>query len=112
MRRAIGSTFTVLAFAAAALAGCSDPEAETPGGAATETEDMATDEAMGDAVLSTADSELGEIVVDGELQVTVDGRPVYLYAGDSAPGDVAGQGVDGEWWAVGPDGSEITEGGG
>ena len=45
---------------------------------------------------------------DGELQVTVDDRPVYLYADDEAPGDVNGQGLQDVWWAVAPDGSEIT----
>jgi len=45
---------------------------------------------------------------DGEPQVTLDGRPVYLYAGDAAPGDVAGQGLDDIWWVVAPDGAEIT----
>ncbi|GAB3095212.1 COG4315 family predicted lipoprotein [Isoptericola nanjingensis] len=45
---------------------------------------------------------------DGESQVTLDGRPVYLYAGDAAPGDVAGQGIQDVWWVVAPDGSEIT----
>ncbi|MFE5307026.1 hypothetical protein [Isoptericola sp. NPDC056605] len=45
---------------------------------------------------------------DGEPQVTLDGRPVYLYAGDAAPGDVDGQGLQDIWWVVAPDGSEIT----
>ncbi|WP_277213577.1 COG4315 family predicted lipoprotein [Isoptericola croceus] len=46
---------------------------------------------------------------DGELQVTLDGRPVYLFVGDEAPGDVAGQAVEDVWWVVAPDGAEITE---
>ncbi|MEL7978234.1 hypothetical protein AAG589_20370 [Isoptericola sp. F-RaC21] len=45
---------------------------------------------------------------DGKPQVTLDDRPVYLYAGDGAPGDVAGQGVQDIWWVVAPDGSEVT----
>lgn len=44
--------------------------------------------------------------VDGKLQVTVDGRPIYTYAADSKAGDVTGQGVGGVWYAVNPDGSE------
>ncbi len=115
-----------------------------------------------DAVLATADSDLGEIVVDGQgrtvyvfdrdtagarssactgpclenwppvtsetaepsvdgvtgdvgtiewddgtLQVTLDGWPLYLFAGDAEPGDTAGQGVQGVWWVVGPDGARI-----
>ena len=47
--------------------------------------------------------------VDGELQVTVDGRPVYTYAADQAPGDVSGQGVNGVWYVVAPDGTEIMD---
>ena len=48
---------------------------------------------------------------DGRLQLTVNGRPVYTFTGDSAKGDVNGQGVDGfgaRWWAVGPNGTRIT----
>lgn len=45
---------------------------------------------------------------DGSTQVTYDGLPLYLYAPDSEPGDVSGQGVGGVWWVVGPDGSRIT----
>lgn len=45
---------------------------------------------------------------DGATQVTYDGQPLYLYAPDSEPGDVTGQGVGGVWWVVGPDGSRIT----
>lgn len=143
---------------AGTLAACSDGgdggggTDEEPGGAAS------------DATLATADSDLGEIVVDGEgmtvyyfsndepgsgesactddclaawppvhadgedpqvdgvtaevgtitgndgePQVTLDGRPLYLYVQDTAPGDVTGQGVNDVWWVVAPDGSEITE---
>ena len=46
---------------------------------------------------------------DGTEQVTLDGRPLYLFAGDSAPGDFTGQGVDGVWWVVSADGTAITE---
>ena len=58
------------------------------------------------------DGELGTIErEDGTLQVTLDGRPLYLFAGDGSPGDVTGQGVDGTWFVVGADGEKITEGG-
>ena len=58
------------------------------------------------------DGELGTIErEDGSLQVTLDGRPLYLFAGDGSPGDVTGQGVDGTWFVVGSDGEKITEGG-
>lgn len=45
---------------------------------------------------------------DGEPQLTVDGRPVYTFAGDTAAGATAGQGLDGAWFVVAPDGSEIS----
>jgi predicted lipoprotein with Yx(FWY)xxD motif len=46
---------------------------------------------------------------DGELQVTLDGRPLYLYVEDAEPGDVTGQGVNDVWWVVAPDGAEVTK---
>ena len=58
------------------------------------------------------DGELGTIErEDGTLQATLDGRPLYLFAGDGAAGDVTGQGVDGTWFVLGGDGEKITEGG-
>ncbi|MEU2350042.1 hypothetical protein [Modestobacter sp. NPDC049651] len=47
--------------------------------------------------------------VDGRPQLTIDGRPVYTYAGDAAKGDVTGQGVGGIWHVVEPDGTELTK---
>ncbi|WP_420368743.1 hypothetical protein [Curtobacterium sp. L1-20] len=44
--------------------------------------------------------------VDGKPQVTIDGRPIYTFAGDEKPGDTAGQGVKGVWYVVNPDGTE------
>lgn len=44
---------------------------------------------------------------DGTLQITLDGRPVYEFVKDSAPGDVTGQGVGGVWYVVAPDGTEV-----
>lgn len=41
---------------------------------------------------------------DGHIQITVGGLPVYRYSGDSKPGDLNGQGIDGKWFAVGPAG--------
>ncbi len=70
-------------------------------------------EATGDAPAADGvDGELGTIEgEDGSLQLTLDGRPLYLFAGDGSPGDVTGQGVDGIWFVVGSDGEKITEGG-
>ncbi|WP_154793183.1 COG4315 family predicted lipoprotein [Occultella kanbiaonis] len=53
-------------------------------------------------------AEVGTITAaDGSLQVTVDGRPIYLFVGDAAPGDVNGQAVQDVWWVIAPDGTEI-----
>jgi predicted lipoprotein with Yx(FWY)xxD motif len=46
--------------------------------------------------------------IDGGKQLTINGWPIYTYAGDSAAGDVAGQGVGGIWWAISPNGDKIT----
>lgn len=55
---------------------------------------------------------LGSITrTDGTRQLTIDGLPLYTYAGDSKPGSTAGQGVNGSgglWWAVSPAGTAIT----
>lgn len=44
---------------------------------------------------------------DGGLQVTYDGQPLYYYTGDDAVGDLEGQGVGGQWFAVSPEGPPI-----
>jgi predicted lipoprotein with Yx(FWY)xxD motif len=47
---------------------------------------------------------------DGGRQVTYGGHPLYRYAGDNAPGDLTGQGLDqfgARWYVLGPTGSEI-----
>jgi predicted lipoprotein with Yx(FWY)xxD motif len=45
---------------------------------------------------------------DGTMQVAVNGRPLYTFASDTAPGDVAGQGVGGVWWVAGANGEKIA----
>ena len=53
--------------------------------------------------------EVGTIVgVDGETQVTLNGWPLYYFAGDAEPGDVAGQGVNDVWWVLSPAGERTT----
>jgi predicted lipoprotein with Yx(FWY)xxD motif len=37
---------------------------------------------------------------DGSTQVTYDGKPLYMYSGDSAPGDTNGDGFNGIWHVV------------
>lgn len=161
-RTAAGALAAALALL---LVGCSSPAGQSSGdgyGMPSETP-SATAEASADAALTTADSSLGEIVVDGEgmtvyvfdkdtqgaaasacagecianwpavvadsdepvvegvtgevgtigaadgsKQLTLDGWPLYTFAGDSAAGDVNGQGVNGVWWVVGPDGTKIA----
>jgi predicted lipoprotein with Yx(FWY)xxD motif len=47
---------------------------------------------------------------DGAKQLTLGGWPLYTYAGDSAPGSTAGEGLNlsgGLWWAVSPSGSAV-----
>ena len=36
----------------------------------------------------------------GVKQVTLNGSPVYLYAGDKAPGQAAGNGIEGSWHVI------------
>jgi predicted lipoprotein with Yx(FWY)xxD motif len=44
---------------------------------------------------------------DGTQQLSVGGRPVYRYSGDTKPGDTNGQGVGGQWHALNPDGTLV-----
>jgi predicted lipoprotein with Yx(FWY)xxD motif len=37
---------------------------------------------------------------DGTLQLTVDGKPVYLYIGDEKSGDIEGDGLHGVWHII------------
>ncbi|HXG36178.1 MAG TPA: hypothetical protein VNL15_04350 [Dehalococcoidia bacterium] len=37
---------------------------------------------------------------DGSTQVTYDGKPLYYFAADAAPGDANGQGVGNVWFVV------------
>lgn len=53
--------------------------------------------------------EIGTITgTDGGTQLTLDGWPLYYFAGDAAPGDVSGQGVNDVWWVLSPAGERIT----
>lgn len=47
---------------------------------------------------------------DGSHQVTYSGHPLYYFAGDKAPGDTKGQGLDnfgGGWYVLAPNGAKI-----
>ena len=43
---------------------------------------------------------------DGGIQLTLNGWPLYRYAGDSGPGQINGEGVGGVWFAVRPTGAK------
>jgi predicted lipoprotein with Yx(FWY)xxD motif len=44
---------------------------------------------------------LGEITRQGGAkQITINGYPIYLFAGDHAPGQVTGNGADGQWHVI------------
>ncbi|OLB74777.1 MAG: hypothetical protein AUI14_22695 [Actinobacteria bacterium 13_2_20CM_2_71_6] len=45
---------------------------------------------------------------DGTRQLTVNSWPVYRFAKDKAPGDANGQGVNGTWFAVTPQGRKAV----
>ncbi len=45
---------------------------------------------------------------DGTKQLTYYGRPLYYYSGDSAPGQIKGQGLLGLWYLMSPSGNVIT----
>ena len=64
----------------------------------------------GDGVDATL---LGTITRDnGTTQVTYNGWPLYLFAGDTAPGDTNGQGIDefgGLWFLMSPEGEAIQQ---
>jgi predicted lipoprotein with Yx(FWY)xxD motif len=53
------------------------------------------------------DSLLGTTTrTDGSVQVTYNGWPLYYFANDKAVGDVTGEGVQGVWFVVTPDGKQ------
>lgn len=76
---------------------CASNWPAVPGGAAAPTVDGVT-------------GALGTITgVDGNPQLTLNGWPLYYYAGDQAAGDINGQGVGGVWWVLTPAGDPITK---
>jgi predicted lipoprotein with Yx(FWY)xxD motif len=49
---------------------------------------------------------------DGQTQATYDGHPLYTYTGDTAAGQVSGNGLNvsgGLWWAVTPSGTALRK---
>jgi predicted lipoprotein with Yx(FWY)xxD motif len=64
--------------------------------------------ATGGITVAGADRKVVGTVVrpDGGTQVTVGGWPVYTFAQDTAPGQAKGQGAQGLWFAVTPEGKK------
>ncbi|MDH6215162.1 hypothetical protein [Streptomyces pseudovenezuelae] len=86
-----------------------DPSKWTCAGACTKTwiPVMVGDSAQ-DSVQTTGveKSLLGTVHRDGKPQLTLAGWPLYRYSGDTAAGQVNGQGKDGLWFAVTPAGGK------
>ncbi|MFE9309045.1 SCO0930 family lipoprotein [Streptomyces sp. NPDC006706] len=52
---------------------------------------------------------LGEVTrADGSKQLTIAGWPAYRYAKDTKAGETSGQGVNGKWFALAPDGKKAS----
>jgi len=47
---------------------------------------------------------------DGTQQLTLNGWPLYRYAGDTRPGEAKGEGIGGTWAAMGANGSPAANG--
>ncbi|GHH28908.1 hypothetical protein GCM10017774_03870 [Lentzea cavernae] len=45
---------------------------------------------------------------DGQLQVTIGGRPIYLFNKDKKAGDILGQNVGGKWFVINPEGKRAV----
>ena len=45
---------------------------------------------------------------DGSKQVTYDGKPLYYFANEKAPGEAMGQNVGSVWFAVNAKGEKVT----
>lgn len=45
---------------------------------------------------------------DGAIQLTIGGWPLYLFSGDHAAGETKGQGVNGTWFVIAPDGKKAS----
>jgi predicted lipoprotein with Yx(FWY)xxD motif len=67
-------------------------------------------EGPGDAGQGVDASMLGTTEsTEGTTMATYNDWPLYYFVRDEAPGDVTGQGDNGVWWVIGPDGQPIRE---
>ncbi|MEV5608154.1 hypothetical protein [Streptomyces sp. NPDC052225] len=64
----------------------------------------------GDITVKGVDRTLVSTVrrTDGTTQLTLAGWPLYRYAQDDEPREAYGQGVDGTWFAITPDGGKAS----
>ena len=46
-------------------------------------------------------------IISSSKQLTINGRPIYTYIYDTAPGTTNGQGVNGIWYVISSSGGEI-----
>jgi predicted lipoprotein with Yx(FWY)xxD motif len=66
-----------------------------------------------DAGAGVMAAKIGTTTTAGKPQATYNGHPLYLYAGDTKPGDTKGQGLDqfgAEWYVLAPGGDKIDNG--
>ncbi|MGW3288386.1 hypothetical protein ACWDR3_27500 [Streptomyces sp. NPDC001002] len=87
----------------------SDPSKWTCSGACTNTWiPVIVSDSPQDSVRTTGVEKtlLGTVHRDGKPQLTLAGWPLYRYSGDTAAGQVNGQGKDGQWHAVTPAGGK------
>lgn len=65
-------------------------------------DEVVAGDGVDEALLGTAEQ------ADGRIWVTYNGHLLYRYAADTGPGDTAGQGVGGVWFAVTPAGEPVS----
>ncbi|MFE9172638.1 SCO0930 family lipoprotein [Streptomyces kebangsaanensis] len=83
------------------------PKSNCDGGCATAWPPVPVDDATAGAGLDKA--LLGEVTrSDGTKQLTIGGWPAYRYAKDTQAGETSGQGVNGKWFALAPDGKKAS----
>jgi predicted lipoprotein with Yx(FWY)xxD motif len=69
----------------------------------TDTEDVTASGSVDASLIGTVER------TDGTVQVTYKDQPLYYFADDEEPGETDGQGLNGVWYVVNPDGSANTK---
>ena len=82
---------------------CTDTECTTEWPPLTTDGDPVAGEGADGTLLGTATRD------DGTTQVTYNGRSLYHFSGDTAPGDTNGQGMEGKWFLDSPEGEAIQQ---